>query len=146
MGPPGPAGARGATGPAAITAPQTDGSYEGITIPAVAGETLAQWDAVYLESDSKAWKADANGTGTYPAVGVVTTAAAADDAIRVLVVGLWRDDAAFTAGETYYLSTTAGLLTTTQPSATDDVIQVVGRALTANVLYVNPSADYMTHV
>jgi hypothetical protein len=66
----------------------------------------------------------------------------------VLLYGIYRDDSLFsfaTVGGAVYLATTAGLLTQTQPSATDQVIQVIGSALATHVLYVNPQADYLTH-
>jgi hypothetical protein len=55
------------------------------------------------------------------------------------------DSWAWTIGGLIYLSTSAGL-TQTAPSATDDVIQVIGVAYpNADTIYVNPSLTYITH-
>jgi len=123
--------------------------YSGITQLFTYGEALTPGTPVYYKSDGKVYKADANGASTYPVIGLALETFAAGSHL-VLLSGLYRDDALFnwtvggTAG-TIYLSTTAGALTQTQPSATDDVIQVVGWAVTADSMYVNPSPDYITH-
>jgi hypothetical protein len=49
------------------------------------------------------------------------------------------------AGNKLYLSTTAGGVVPTQPSGTDNVIQVLGYAMSATVMYFNPSSDQITH-
>lgn len=149
-----------ATGTVALTSQLTDGSvtrtevtavpadlgYSGITTTLTYGESLAPGNAVYLKSDGTVCKADANGTGTYPAIGIALETASSGSHL-VLLHGIYRDDSAFnwTVGGVVYLSATAGSLTQTQPSATDDVIQVIGVATHADRLYVRPSLDYMTH-
>jgi len=45
-----------------------------------------------------------------------------------------------------YLNTTVGTLTQTQPTATDNVIQIVGWAITADTMMFCPQLDYITHV
>lgn len=45
-----------------------------------------------------------------------------------------------------YLSATAGMMTQVRPANTDEVIQVLGWALTADTMMFNPSPDYVTHV
>lgn len=57
-----------------------------------------------------------------------------------------RNDAwNWTPGAVLYISTTAGGITETQPSGTDDVIRVIGYAMTADVIFFDPSPDYITH-
>jgi hypothetical protein len=66
----------------------------------------------------------------------------------ILLDGNIRADAAFptlTIGAPAYVSTTAGDIQVAQPSGTDDVIRVVGFALTADSLMVRISSDYITH-
>ncbi len=77
---------------------------------------------------------------------MASASAAANATVTVLLLGVARNDAwTWTVGGTVYLSTSAGL-TQTQPTATDNVIQVIGTATTATKIFINPSADYMTHV
>jgi hypothetical protein len=119
----------------------------GITMTMTAGEALAFGDPVYVKNDGKAWKADANGAATYPAIGLAAASVSANASVSILVHGEARSDSAWnwTVGGIIYLSTSAGL-TQTQPSATNDVIQVLGVALSADVMYVSPDLFYITHV
>lgn len=107
---------------------------------------VTQWDAVYLNSSSQWVKADANGSGTYPAVGIATATSSTGNPTTVLVRGVFRDDGgtSWTVGGNLYLSTTAGGLTSTPPTTTGDKIQVIGTALAAHTVYVHPGTDYGT--
>jgi hypothetical protein len=65
----------------------------------------------------------------------------------MLLNGNIRADANFptlTVGAPVYASTTPGDIQVAQPSGTDDVIQVVGFALTADSILVKISPDYIT--
>lgn len=148
-GPTGLAGATGATGPTGpsefTAVPGSDLTVSGITIALTAGESVAFGDPVYVKSDGKVWKADADTATTFPAVGLATATAAANASVVVLLHGVARNDAwAWTVGGIVYLSTTSGL-TQTQPSATDNAIQVIGVATAATRLYVKPELTYITH-
>lgn len=130
-----------------------DGKFSGIAIDGTAGATLAFGDVVYLQASDSRWEladADAVGTGGTTMVGICVLAAAADgNATKILLQGTIRADAAFpalTIGSAVYLSTTAGDVQTTAPSGTDDVVKVLGYALTADSMYWNPSVDHLTVV
>jgi hypothetical protein len=130
-----------------------DGKYTGTTITGTAGATLVFGDLVYLAVADSRWElVDADSVTTAGAVltGMCVLAAAADgNATNILLNGVIRADAKFpalTIGAPVYASTTAGSIQVAQPSGTDDVIQVVGFALTADEIYFNPSQDYITHV
>lgn len=132
-----------------------DGKYCGITRTGTAGATLAFGDLVYLDPTDSRWElADANAAAgadgdARGVLGICVLAAASDgSATKVLLVGTVRADAAFpamTVNNPLYVSETAGDITGTQPTTTDAVIRIVGFALTADELYFNPSADYITH-
>lgn len=127
-------------------APGSDLTVSGIKISVTAGEALAFGDPVYIKSDGKAWIADANTAGKFPAIGIATATAAANGSIVVLLLGMARKDAwSWTVGGIVYLSTSSGL-TQTLPSATDDCTQVIGIAEAATRIYVNPQLVYITHV
>lgn len=130
-----------------------DGTYTGMTIAGTAGATLAFGDLVYLAAADSRWEladADAASTSGDVMLGICVLAAASDgDPTVILLHGNIRADAAFptlTVSAQAYVSTTAGDIQVAQPSGTDDVIRVVGRALTADSLYFNPSEDYITHI
>ena len=54
-----------------------------------------------------------------------------------------RDDAwAWSVGDILYASTVTGNITTIPPSGTGDVVQVIGHAVTPDIIYFNPSPDW----
>ena len=68
--------------------------------------------------------------------------------MNVLLHGIVRNDGwtDWTVGSVLYLdTTTAGGMTHTQPSGADDVIRIVGFALTVDCIYFYPSQDHITH-
>ncbi len=129
-----------------------DGKYSGITVAGTAGTTLAFGDLVYLAAADSRWEladADAASTSGDVMLGMCVLAAASDgDPTTILLHGIIRADAKFpslTISAQVYVSTTTGAVQVAQPSGTDDVIRVVGRALTADELYFFPSQDFITH-
>ena len=56
-----------------------------------------------------------------------------------------RDDTFnFTPGVPLYVSGTLGAITATKPTGSGDVVRTVGFAVTADVIFFNPSPDYIT--
>lgn len=130
-----------------------DEKWSGITISGTAGATLAVGDLCYLDATATEWllaDADAATTSGSVVLGLCLTAANDGQATKMLLNGTMRSaafPASITLGAPVYVSTTAGDITATQPSGTDDVVRVVGWAVTAepNTIYFNPSPDYITH-
>jgi len=129
-----------------------DGKYSGYGEVVTAGETLAYGElAYYKAADSKWWKtdADAEATSGPVRVGIVVVGGAADASITIMENGNIREDdwAWGTIGAPLYIdTTTAGGMTLTQPSGTDDVIRIVGKVLTADSIRFKPSETWMTHI
>ena len=128
-----------------------DGKYTGTCITGTAGATLAFGDIVYYNSSSK-WvlaDADAASTGGTVMLGVCVLAASGDtEPTKVLLHGNVRADTAFptlTVGGAVYLSTTDGDITQTAPTGADDVVRVLGHALTADSIVFMPSPSHITH-
>lgn len=124
----------------------TDDTWEGAGVTGLtAGATIAQWEAVYVGGSSTYLLADANGSGTYPARGLAVAAYSSTNAAVIVTKGTVRNDAwTWTPGGTIYLSTTAGGLTQTAPSASGDKVQQVGYALTADIAYFDFNSEYLT--
>lgn len=123
----------------------TDDTFEGTFLTLTNTGGVTQWDAVYINSSSQLALADANGSSTYPAVGLVTATVSTGVATSVVLQGIVRNDGwSWTAGGNIYLSTTAGALTQTAPSTTGDKVQVIGKAISATTIRLNPSMDYGT--
>jgi len=112
--------------PILTAAPASDDTYTGTITTFTAGETLAQWDVVYCKNKSgvhACYKYDADGADkAYPPRAVATTAINADASGVFLLEGIVRNDGwSMTTnqdeGKRVYASTTAGLLTLTEPSS-----------------------------
>ena len=128
------------------TAGGADQTASGLTATMTAGETLAIGDACYLKSDGKMWKADANGTSTYPSIGIALAAIEADATGDFLFYGFFRDDSYDnTVGGNLYLSATAGAITQTAPTTTGDQVQVLGVATHADRIFLNPQLVLVEH-
>src|SRR5690606_19492985 len=111
--------------------------------------TVAQWEAVYLDAtpDWNLTDADAAATAGGVMIGLAMEGQTSGNPIDVLLWGFARNDAwTWTPNSPIYLSTTPGALTQTAPSATDDVVRIVAYAVTADVIYWNPSNDWVTIV
>lgn len=129
-----------------INSSPNDLNVSGETISLTAGENVVFGDICYIKSDGKMWKADANASGKFPAQFMAASIIAADATGIFFVKGIARNDAwTLTLGGALYLSTTAGGITQTAPSSTNDCIQVLGFALSATNILFNPSPDYITH-
>jgi hypothetical protein len=78
--------------------------------------------------------ADADDSAKMPAIGMTTSAIANGAEGTVVILGVVKglDTSAFTAGDTVYVSTTAGALTTTAPTGESGLIQNFGRVLKVN--------------
>lgn len=115
-----------------------------------AGATIAQFEAVYMDSSST-WQltdADAITTAGSVVIALAAESGTSTNPLRVILPGTFvRNDAwNWTVGGTIYLSTTPGALTQTAPNATDDVVRICGRAVTADVIWWNPSENWATVV
>lgn len=104
---------------------------------------------LYMAADGHLDTAAAGSSATSPCVALALQTGTGSK--RVLLHGVLRVDAwSWTIGpgtsSLIYVSTTTGTLTQTKPSATNQVIQPIGWALTADCVYFAPSMLYLTHV
>ncbi len=114
-----------------------------------AGDTITVMDLVYMGSSAKWLLTDADAAATSGGVMLAISLESKTDtqAMSVALPGSFvRDDTwSWTVGAPLYVSATPGAITATQPSGTDDVIRVVGFAVSADAIYFDPSPDYLTH-
>ena len=132
---------------------QADQTWTGITRTGTAGATLAFGDLCYLAVADSRWEltdADAAATAGGVMLGMCVLAAAADgSATRMLLLGNIQAASKFpalTIGAPVYVGETAGAIQVAIPTGADNVIRVVGFALTADELYFNPSQDHQVTV
>ena len=120
------------------TGPQTD------TI--AAGMSVSAFEIVVLQADGKFDKSDASAVAT--AQGMCGIALEAGTDTNPMLVGLAgsfvRDDTwAWTVGAELFMSLTAGAITETKPSATTEIVRMIGHAVSADVIYFNPDNTYL---
>jgi hypothetical protein len=122
--------------PAADNSAGTQSIFDSATV----GESVAFPDLLYLKSDGKWWKADADFASMMPGLRMALESKSADQTCSMLVAGRVRDDDwNWTVGGMVYASTTAGALTQTIPSGAADVVQIVGAAYHADKIIFSPS-------
>jgi len=112
-----------------------------------AGYGTAAMDLVYLNANGKWLEADADAAGTsINLLGIALEAKTDGQAMLVALSGSFvRDDTwNWTIGVPLYVSGDLGAITATKPSGSADIVRTVGYALTADVIYFNPSSDYVT--
>lgn len=103
---------------------------------------------LYMAANGHFVTANATTNATSPCVGLAIETGTGSK--KILVHGILRVDSwNWTTGpgdaSLIYASTSVGVLSQTQPSGTDQVIQPCGWALTADCIYFSPSMLYFTH-
>ena len=120
-----------------------DHTWSGLTALMTAGAALTRTQAVYA-SAGKMVLADADAAASMPVIALCTPATLAEDAEgEFLLQGFFRDDTwDWTPGGLIYASLTPGALTQNVSGyTTGDQVQVVGVAITADIIYFNPSLE-----
>jgi hypothetical protein len=82
-------------------------------------------------------------------MGMVVSTGTSGNPCVILLIGQIRADAKFpalTVGAAVYAGETAGEIQVAIPTGADNVIRVVGFALTADEIYFNPSQDHQITV
>lgn len=117
------------------------GDAVSFTVPAF--ENLVAGDLVNILDDSgtaKAQKADATAAGK-EADGYVDSAVTSGNAASVLSGGVNENATGLTIGVKQFLSTTPGLATDTAPSGSGNIVQEVGKSLSATSFLFNTKAS-----
>jgi hypothetical protein len=124
-------------------APAANNGFSGDVESVTAGETVALSNVLYEKSDGEWYLADADASSTMPAMRMAVGAGTDGNAVSTITRGVVRYDSwTWTVGAPIYVSTTGtttNTLTQTAPSGDGDQIQIVGYALSATVMYFNPS-------
>lgn len=126
--------------------PTADTTASGIITTLTAGASMVFGDVCYIASTGKAVLADASAIATSGALVLSLGVYSDTDPGNFLLHGVARNDTwNWTVGGIVYLSLTAGSMTQTAPSATDEVIQILGVATHADRIYFNPSLVQIEH-
>jgi hypothetical protein len=124
-----------------------DDNYNGIDIQGKnCGENLTQWDTVTMKADADIWhQANATaGGGDYPTQGIAVSACTDGNPATILVKGIARNEGwtGLTVGAPVYLGETAGAITQTAPSTSNDCVQIIGWAISDSEIYFDFSRPY----
>jgi hypothetical protein len=118
-----------------------EGVVERLTF--TAGETVVAGDICYLESDGKMWLALAEiDTTAQGLLGIATTGIAAEGSGSFQLKGKYTTSGLTTGAEYFIDPSTGGDWTTTKPSATNEIVRLVGYALSTTVLYFDPDKTW----
>lgn len=131
-----------------ISADTAADTASGITAVFTAGTTIALGDVCYVGSDGKMELGDATTIATAGVVALALEPIAEDATGRFLLTGIAHLDTlapAWTVGGLIYLGlpiagtpTLYGQMTQTPPSATNEVVQILGVAIAADTIYFKP--------
>jgi hypothetical protein len=107
----------------------------------LAGGAIAAFETVCIHTTTgEVVISDSDAIGTMPVIGIAPAAISDTATGTILLQGFIRDDTwNWTLGGILYASTTAGAMSQTAPSGSGDFVQAVGIALSADVVYFNPS-------
>jgi len=124
-----------------------DHTFTGLSAQMLAGGAIAAFDLVCIHTTTQeVVEADASAYATARVIGIAPAAISDTATGTVLLQGFIRDDTwNWTSGGTLYLSETAGAMTHTAPTTDGAFVQVVGVALSPDVVYMNPSMDVIEH-
>jgi len=128
--------------PILVSALGTDHSWSGITATMTAGTNLTFGRVVRIAATGKMVEAEAGASSDMPVIALPTGTIAADAAGEFLLLGFMRDDSwNWTPGGILYVSTSAGTLSQTASSGSGNQVQVVGVAISTDIIYFNPSLE-----
>ena len=103
-----------------------------VLVPVKASEEISKGTPVYVSAEHASGKpvvskAQSNGSGTYPAIGLLLSDLAADAEGHAVGGGILSglNTASFSAGDSLYLSSSTGDLTNTRPTASSEKVQKV---------------------
>lgn len=113
---------------------------EDLILSLTAGEALAARDAVYIDTtDGKVYKCDADVLATLDFIGFAQEAAIINGAVNVVHDGHFGGFSSLTIGAAYFVSTTAGAITSTAPTN----VCRVGVATSATTIKIERRITYI---
>ena len=128
----------------------TDFSYQGDVVYFGATTSMTQGDLYYYNSSGNWAQADADAVSSSGSVLLAIALGTASDTNGMLLKGTFTMaagaiDGTEATGDELYVSTTAGHVTSAAPTATGDIVRVVGYMLdgTNGQIWFNPSNDFI---
>lgn len=114
----------------------------GFSVTAASGNSFTVMKAAYINSSGQAVLTDADAEASSAGMIVISNGTVAATASGTFVPHGFISTTGLTAGATYYLSQTAGEITTTPPTYPGTVKRIVGYAVSTSIFYVDPDQTY----
>jgi len=125
-----------------ISALTADHTWSGITGTFTVAQEALIGRLFYAGDDGKLALTDNNLLAKMPAIAIAVSSIAAEATGALLLQGFLRDDTwNWTPGVLLYTGALNGDIVTTIPAGSGDQVQVVGVAITADIIYFNPSLE-----
>lgn len=129
-----------------ITAANVKASTGATRSSAPAGETITAGQSLYVGSDSKVYKSDANGTAlTAAIVGIALNGAALDQPVFYQTGGAITIGATVVVGGIYVASGTAGGIAPFADLGTNDYVSIIGYGQTAAIILMDLNPTGIQH-
>ena len=121
--------------------PTSDHASSGIIALMLAGGAIAAFQTVCAHTTTgEVVITDSNAIATMPVIGIAPVAISDTATGPIMLQGFIRDDTwTWTIGGIMYASETAGAMTQTAPTTSGAFVQALGVAISADVVYFNPS-------
>ena len=128
------------------SSPDVDDTGEGVYSSLTAGENIDFPQVCYMNADGEIYLADADDVAKTPVICMALEAKGDGQACSVLMLGFVRDDGwNWTIGGEIFLDEAAGDMSQTAPSDDGDQVQVLGMAITADIIWFNPQLVVVEH-
>ena len=125
----------------------SDHTATGLFIQGTVENDVAFPDILYLNSNGRYDKADADLTTTMPCVAMAMETILALATGKLLILGYVRDDTwNWTVGDqagVIWVDVTAGSPTQTKPSGSGDQVQAIGIAISADIMFFKPDITWL---
>jgi hypothetical protein len=122
----------------------TDHTCSGLTVTLKAHETTTLFQVGFINSDGEVALADADAVATMPVRAMATAGISANaDGVYLLKGYAVNASWSWTPGAILYASGTPGAITATAPTGTGKVVQVIGYAVTATIIFFAPDMTWL---
>ena len=120
------------------------GSGASISLSLTVGEDVSKGDALYIQSDGKVYKAENDDTREKATVlGFAKEDALQDNEVAVVTRGSLENTGSYAATTQYFLSDTAGGVTTTAPSTAGEFSVLIGEGISDDKIDIKISTPIL---
>lgn len=124
------------TGIADLELDPVTATFDGVSVPLTAGENLVKGNVCYMFA-GKMYKGDADAVSSSFCFAIATDTIASNAVGAFLLIGIIGGFVGLSIGAVY-LSVTPGALSQTLVSGSNDVVQILGIAISATHIYFKP--------